>query len=480
MDDTDSATGSEGDGQQKRPAAADHRKRPASSISIMVEGTDNTIDESGFISISQLSDSPAADHSRRSESVASTPRPESSYDAATDSNVEKFTDANSKKRWKCAFCHNEFAWNATKVLKHFVGVRGADIKICTKIDENSRMQYRQIFDARTELATVQKESISAHRETTERNNSVIALKYAASKGNGKGGRSKSIQLKVTDRDVDLESSLTVAIANFILCCGLPFSLANHPLFLEVLRLAKNASKHYVPPNRKLIAGNVMDLCYGALQTRQKENLLKEANIFGLSFYGDGATIHKLPLLNILASGIHEPVAVLDIVDATEHMVAGGKKDATYIAKLFEPYLEDFESTCPTSVDYLSFDGAGNVQLAGRVLQAKFPRIVVTHGAEHVISLYFQDCFSKLTILSAFHKMERKIYEILGGAHHTPYALFKNNSKLLYGKSIGLFRPAGTRMAGYAIALMRAFRLKDAIKATVVMPQFLAQKVCDVM
>ena len=33
----------------------------------------------------------------------------------------------------------------------------------------------------------------------------------------------------------------------------------------------------------------------------------------------------------------------------------------------EPYLEVFEATCPTSVDYLSFDGAGNVQLAGRIL-----------------------------------------------------------------------------------------------------------------
>ena len=87
------------------------------------------------------------------------------------------------------------------------------------------------------------------------------------------------------------------------------------------------------------------------------------------------------------------------------MVGGGKKDATYIASLFEPYLEVFEATCPTSVDYLSFDGAGNVQLAGRILQAKFPRIIVTHSAEHVILLYFQDCFSKLSILSAFQNLQ---------------------------------------------------------------------------
>ena len=37
---------------------------------------------------------------------------------------------------------------------------------------------------------------------------------------------------------------------------------------------------------------------------------KEGEIFGLLFLGDGATISRRPLLNILASGENIPVAVL--------------------------------------------------------------------------------------------------------------------------------------------------------------------------
>ena len=35
-----------------------------------------------------------------------------------------------------------------------------------------------------------------------------------------------------------------------------------------------------------------------------------------------------------------------------------------------------------------FDGAANVQKAGDVLMAKFPRSCCFHGGEHVVSLFF--------------------------------------------------------------------------------------------
>ena len=41
---------------------------------------------------------------------------------------------------------------------------------------------------------------------------------------------------------------------------------------------------------------------------------KEAEIFPLLFLGDGATISRCPLLNILDSGENIPVSVLEIVD----------------------------------------------------------------------------------------------------------------------------------------------------------------------
>ena len=49
---------------------------------------------------------------------------------------------------------------------------------------------------------------------------------------------------------------------------------------------------------------------------------KEAEIFGLLFLGDGATISRFPLLNIVASTKNIPVAILEIIDCRGHLNEG--------------------------------------------------------------------------------------------------------------------------------------------------------------
>ena len=85
---------------------------------------------------------------------------------------------------------------------------------------------------------------------------------------------------------------------------------------------------------------------------------KEADIFGLLFLGDGATISRFPLLNILRSAKNIPVAVLEIVDCQGHLSLGNKKDATFICNLFMKHLKAID---PWKVltDVIMFDGASN-------------------------------------------------------------------------------------------------------------------------
>ena len=58
-------------------------------------------------------------------------------------------------------------------------------------------------------------------------------------------------------------------------------------------------------------------------------------------FGDGATIKKMPLINLLYAGIHEPAAVLDIVNSHKILAEGRKKDAPYIADLFDRYIQKY-------------------------------------------------------------------------------------------------------------------------------------------
>ena len=71
---------------------------------------------------------------------------------------------------------------------------------------------------------------------------------------------------------------------------------------------------------------------------------------------------------------------------------GGKKDAKYIAKVIMPHIKQIESEedilkrkSQGIVDLVFFDGASNVQNAGKTLRAFNPCITDGHRANHVVS-----------------------------------------------------------------------------------------------
>ena len=72
--------------------------------------------------------------------------------------------------------------------------------------------------------------------------------------------------------------------------------------------------------------------------------MKDPNTFRLTLLGDGVTIKRMPLINIITSGIYFPVAVLYISDCTNHMAKGGMKDADYISKTL--FLPQFKTINP--------------------------------------------------------------------------------------------------------------------------------------
>jgi len=136
----------------------------------------------------------------------------------------------------------------------------------------------------------------------------------------------------------------------------------------------------------------------------------------------------MPLLNILASGVHSLSTCLEIAECTGHMSKGGKKDGEYLLQQFIPHIKSFKTKKPNIADLVIFDGAFNVQRAGHIIAELFPRISVIHGAEHVMSLFFSDLFKQPELLS-FIKIHQAIYKQFGsGAMHAPYAIFQKYAK----------------------------------------------------
>jgi hypothetical protein len=95
----------------------------------------------------------------------------------------------------------------------------------------------------------------------------------------------------------------------------------------------------------------------------------------------------MALMNILAMSGAFPPMTISIQDCTKYMAEGRKKDASYIADLFDKKVMEF-NPLKTCTDVFYFDGASNVQKAGEVLMARFPCSFCFHGSKHVVSLFF--------------------------------------------------------------------------------------------
>ena len=105
-----------------------------------------------------------------------------------------------------------------------------------------------------------------------------------------------------------DTRLTVAIADLIIYEGLFLNLFQKPSFKKVLELARTVSKCYQFPKRKLMSKDILHVIHD--QNMERNLRLINSVIFGLLFLGDGATISRVPLLNILVSGKNVLVAVL--------------------------------------------------------------------------------------------------------------------------------------------------------------------------
>jgi hypothetical protein len=240
--------------------------------------------------------------------------------------VQRFGGKDATKSWKCGWCGSSFqAWNATKALYHLTKSRkiGTDIKPCSgNIPKEVMTSFLAFQHKKLGVSTAKRLYDEAFVDDLSNNQMSMAVAFEASRirsSNSSGGVSdyyETINRDGSGGGVDgfNATKLTSAIAEFVYCKGLSFSSVEGPHFLEILKLAKLVPTSYRPPTRKVLANELLDISYDNRMNTFMNRLAIDVDIYGLSLFGDGATVHGMPLMNILASGDSEPCAVLAIVD----------------------------------------------------------------------------------------------------------------------------------------------------------------------
>ncbi len=124
------------------------------------------------------------------------------------------------------------------------------------------------------------------------------------------------------------------------------------------------------------------------------------------------------------------------------------------------------------VDLVLFDGASNVQNAGKIVSITYPRITVVHGAEHVVLLFFKDIFTKMPVFQCLSQFLKQCRNIFGSTYRGPHAIFKKHSIMHNNRIyIRFIEISECRMAGKLIGLLCLLRLRDILRATIASKKF---------
>ncbi len=119
-----------------------------------------------------------------------------------------------------------------------------------------------------------------------------------------------------------------------------------------------------------------------------------------------------------------------------------------------------------------FDGASELRSAGKLVSITYPCITVVHGAEHVVSLFFKDIFTKMPVFQCLSQFLKRCRNIFGSTCQGPHAIFKKHS-IMHNNCIyiGFIKINKCCMAGVLIGLIRLLRLRDLLRATIASKEF---------
>ena len=407
--------------------------------------------------------------------------------------IKKITTEDGKKNWHCFHCRQTFCGghNAFKALMHVCQIPGHSIATCSGNPSppwllcyrNHQSECQARIDAKKarhdmfEMHRIAQDEkvlkLQLERKGIERKKPppnpafivppVASLSSASQDDLGRNNHLVSGQTMLTGYNADPHAG-TIArnkLAHALMANAVPFTLVDDPAFRHAMNYFKTVDpKKWSWFSRNELAGPILDDLFVAQQEASYKTIKEGASVFGVTIMGDGATINKTPLLNIMAQSGQDYASQLEIVDCSSRMASGGTKDAYYIAETFHPHVikvgKDLVHLC-------ILDGASPAQKAGKLLSVDFPRITCVHDPCHANQLYFSDT-GKLKPVNLMCRNYRRVYFWCMGPHHDLTANFLTctaASNELGTGELRLIKLCTMRFACHLICFARHCRTKQA-------------------
>ncbi|CAG8775280.1 22609_t:CDS:2 [Dentiscutata erythropus] len=166
---------------------------------------------------------------------------------------------------KCIFCLKEYKNAKPTDLEDHIATQ------CTKVSTNIKAEYLRIVMQRMRGPNNDNSTQSNTQSTT------TAITASTSTSNKRRRTQSSVTSFYEPSSIDSAKEIhcTRALTKFFVCCGIPFSLVEHPFFLDY---SKSLCPGYEPPGRNFLSTTLINTELAYVQVAIEEDLANENNL----------------------------------------------------------------------------------------------------------------------------------------------------------------------------------------------------------
>ena len=142
-----------------------------------------------------------------------------------------------------------------------------------------------------------------------------------------------LTLSTSKADIAAPSKMDVAIADSIHNSSLPFCLSKYLKLMKMIDIAQRLHVGYKAPYRMAVFGYLLTSLANESCKESICTLLKEANGLGATTHANGATIAKIPYVDIIDCVVNNTSWQINVHKCTYYTDTGLKKCGCHLASI---------------------------------------------------------------------------------------------------------------------------------------------------
>jgi hypothetical protein len=321
----------------------------------------------------------------------------------------------------CSFCDYNWTTGKPAKLKRHLAYD------CKKVDSDTRINVLMELandngDSNDENEDDNYDTASASTSTTRTNK-----KRKASRLHSQSNITEHYEKFPTS--LSKEDQINKALFKMIVCCNLPFSLIEHPFFVEFIKTLRNT---YSLPSRWILSNTLFDQETSKINLKINRIIDKEINIT-IAF--DGWS-------NPTSKSIYDYCLITE--ERKEYLWCSKDYSGVSHTGIFlgEELIKIVEEIGPEKLAAVVSDNAANASLARKILCEKYPHILNIRCIAHCINLITKDICKHIFVVDTIRKVG--VIHQYFTTSHTPCQYLKDTINLLQIKGGGLKSHTKTR------------------------------------